>query len=207
MKSCALLIVMILSALNGARASHGGSGLYFGAGGGLSSYRALLLNGDYTLEDTSSGSINTRGFNEQNGGYRIYGGYLFNKIVGVEAAYTDYGRMTSTNYEQEPFSASVAANLGYTFLEGQLRTFGLLGLAYVKTNQSRELLDEEMPALHFGLGVDYHPAALRGLGFRAAVDADMNISHQTAKADDGSTSLTSFYQHYLLLYAGIQYKF
>ncbi len=197
--------LLVLFALNAT--AEEGSGLYLGAGGGFSSYRALFVTGDYYVDDEFSGSTQTRGYNEWDGGYRIYAGYLFNRVFGIEGAYTDYGTLASSNYSQKPFSASLCANAGYSFMEGQLRPFGLLGLAYVKTNQSRNLLDEELPALHLGGGVDYYPPSMKGLGFRAALDADLHISHQSMKDPDGNTSLRSFYQHYLLLYAGVQYRF
>jgi hypothetical protein len=202
-----ILLFFASFALNALSATDDGSGYYLGAGGGWSGYRALFVNGDYTIDDDYSGATQTKSYDEQDAGYRFYGGYQFNKIIGIEGAYTDYGTLSSSSYTQEPYSISLSANAGYSFLEGQLRPFGLLGLAYLKTNQSRDLLDEERAAIHAGLGVEYYPTALHGLGFRAALDADFHISNQAAEDDSGNLSLQSFYQHYRLLYAGLQYKF
>jgi len=190
-------------------ASEDGSGTYFGVAGGWSGYKAKFIDSDYYIDDDeSSGSSKSNSIDDSDEGYKLYGGYQFNKIIGVEASYTDYGVMEFKNYTQKPQSFSVYANAGYNFLNGQLRPFGLLGLGYLKTNQSRNLLDDDFVTVHAGGGVEYYPTVLGGLGFRAAVEADIHISSQTAVDETGNYySSETFCQRYTLLYMGVQYKF
>lgn len=189
-------------------ATDDGSGAYIGVGGGWSGYGAGFISGDYYIDDEVSGSTQVKSYQEDTGGYRLYGGYLFNQYIGIEAAYTDYGTMEFDGYSQNPEAGAVVANVGYAFLEGQLRPFGLLGLGYLKSNQSREILDEEFVTVHAGLGVEYYPHALRGLGFRAAFEGDFRVDSESATDESGSNvSLQTFYKRYLLFYAGLQFKF
>ncbi|MCW1890338.1 porin family protein [Vibrio chagasii] len=63
-------------------------------------------------------------------GYDLYGGYQFNRIVGIELGYTDYADYESYGTKVfSPTSLSVTANLGYTF-DSSIRPFVLAGLNY-----------------------------------------------------------------------------
>ena len=188
-------------------ASEDGSGTYFGLGGGYSTYNADFFVNQYFIEEDVGVSA-TRGFRDNATGLKIYGGYQFNKIVAVEAAYTEYGKFTAANYAQDPSSFSVYANLGYNFLNGQLRPFGLIGLGYLKSFQSRDLLEQDFATLHGGVGIEYSPTALNGIGFRASVDWDVRSSYEDA-VDDSSNEVVSafFYQSYTLWSVAVQYKF
>ena len=207
-KSLIALLITSLS-ISSVLASEDGSGTYFGFGGGSSGYMAKFFDNDYYIvEDDISGTSKTKSYDESDQGYKIYGGYHFNKIIGVEVSFTDYGRLSSANYTQKPQSFAVYANAGYNFLKGQLRPFGLLGLGYLKTHQSRDILDDDSVTLHAGGGVEYYPAVLKGLGFRAAVEGDFHSSSERAVDESGTYySSKSFYQRYVLLYLGVQYKF
>lgn len=206
-KSLIALLIVSLS-VSSVLASEDGSGTYFGFGGGWSGYKAKFIDSDYYIDDDPSGTSKTKSYDESDKGYKIYGGYYFNKIIGVEVSFTDYGTLSSANYTQKPQSFAVYANAGYSFLKGQLRPFGLLGLGYLKTHQSRDILDDDFMTVHAGGGVEYYPAVFKGLGFRAAVEGDFNSSSE--RAVDGSGyyySSKAFYQRHVLLYLGVQYKF
>ncbi len=153
------------------------------------------------LEDSDSGNL-------------LYAGYQFNKIIAVEAAYTEYGNFSkiifAKQYSQTPESLAVYANAGYTFLNGQLRPFGIGGLGYLNRNQSRAYdrlgFKGEFVTLHLGFGIDYYPTVLRGLGFRLSFSDDMYVESDYTYT--GSTTETdSLWQNYSLFYAGVQYKF
>ncbi|RLA71308.1 MAG: hypothetical protein DRG24_05660 [Epsilonproteobacteria bacterium] len=209
MKKSLTLSLAVALATFSLYASEDASGTYFGVAGGWSGYKAKFIDSDYYIDDDeSSGSSRTKSYDESDKGYKLYGGYQFNKIIGVEASYTDYGVMESRNYTQKPQSFSVYANAGYNFLNGQLRPFGLLGLGYLKTNQSRDILKDDFMTVHAGGGVEYYPKVLGGLGFRAAVEGDFYISSQSAVDESGHYySSETFCQRYVLLYLGVQYKF
>ena len=67
-------------------------------------------------------------------GYSLYGGYQFNRIVGIELGYTDYADYESSGIKVfSPKSLPVAANLGYTF-DKSIRPFVLAGISYVNLN-------------------------------------------------------------------------
>ncbi|EDK26763.1 hypothetical protein VSWAT3_06776 [Vibrionales bacterium SWAT-3] len=92
-------------------------------------------------------------------GYSLYGGYQFNRIVGIELGYTDYADYESYGTKVfSPTSLSVAANLGYTF-DNSIRPFVLAGLSYVdlNANSSNAFDDDSGAGFRFGVGVEYTP--------------------------------------------------
>jgi len=203
-----------------------GEGFYIGAGIGASFYNITSSDGDYYIPDDGDGTHTIvidkfEDLDDNDLGYLFYAGYQFNKIIGVEASYTDYGAFSgsiaNTNlgtFKKDPYAIAVAANAGYTFFNGQLRPFGLLGLAYLNSQQSqaysRQNVTNESAALHTGFGVEYYPTVLRGLGVRAAYTSDIIVDsdYVSFEGDTGTTvQTTSMWQYYSLLYVGVQYKF
>ncbi|MCX2757750.1 porin family protein [Vibrio sp. Sgm 22] len=104
-------------------------------------------------------------------GYSLYGGYQFNRIVGIELGYTDYADYESYGTKVlSPTSLSVAANLGYTF-DNSIRPFVLAGLSYVDLNSKGSSIDDDSGAgFHFGVGVEYTP--VENLTLRLISQAD-----------------------------------
>lgn len=188
-----------------------GSGFYIGAGLGASGYFATLFDSSYNIYDPDTTYVvSASSLNDTDVGYLFYAGYQINKIIGVEVSYTDYGRFEYKNYYQEPQAVALYANAGYTFLNGQLRPFGNLGLGYLNQNQSDRYYDmkEKFATLHMGLGGEYYPTVLKGLGFRAAFEADVYVDSVTAVDEDTNVRSTqSLWEEYFLFYAGVQYKF
>ncbi len=207
-KNITALLIVLLS-VSGAFASQDGSGIYFGVGAGASKHKAAFVDSDYYVEDdTETGISIVHSFDANDKGYKIYGGYQFNSVMAIEAAFTDYGTLESNHYTQKPQSFTVYANAGYNFLNGQLRPFGVLGAGYLKTNQSRDILDEDLFVVHGGGGVEYYPTVLGGLGLRAAVEADFHFSGESAVDEsENHYSSEAFYQKYVLWYLGVSYKF
>lgn len=207
-----LLLAGGMSAQDGAVNS--GEGFYAGGGFGSSGYLVAFTENTYSLDNPeNTNAVDTESLSDSDVGYLFYAGYQINKIIGVEASYTDYGRFQVENidgYYQEPKVAAFYANAGYTFLNGQLRPFGHLGLGYLQQNQSDRYFDfkDDFVTFHMGLGVDYYPTVLRGLGFRAAFTGDMYVdSVRAVNKDTNQTSNQSLWQDYSLIYVGIGYKF
>ena len=202
-----------------------GKGFYIGLGAGTGSYSATLTNAKYYIDsdgDNSSSNIkgdNLDGLDDTSSTTIAYAGYQFNKIIALEASYTDHGSYSgelglNKAFKKNPGSIAVYANAGYSFLNGQLRPFGLLGLAYVDTKQSNAYeridIDDTAVALHIGTGVEYFPTALRGVGFRLAYTIDLftDNSYDVYEGDNGtSIKSTTLWQALDQLYVGIQYKF
>jgi len=209
--SLATVLVLASGAHAEGETTNDGSGFYLGAGFGLSGYYATFFDSSYRLDDPDNTYVvKAKSLNDNDVGYLLYAGYQINKIIGVEFSYTDYGKFEYKQYYQEPKSVAVYANAGYTFLNGQLRPFGNLGLGYLKQNQSARYYDlkDKFVTGHFGLGGEYYPTVLKGLGFRAAMEGDVYIDRVTAVDEDTNTRSTeSLWQEYYLFYAGIQYKF
>lgn len=138
-------------------------GPYIGAGLGV-----------YQDSDTDGGG----NLDAESMGYSLYGGYQFNRIVGIELGYTDYA-----DYEKfgtkllSPTSLSVAANLGYTF-DNSIRPFVTAGLSYVDLNSSNSAFygDDSGAGLHFGIGVEYNPVENLTLRLISQADA-VNIEN------------------------------
>ena len=205
-----IISALVASALSTAvLAGPNSSGGYVGIGFGTTAYNdSDYLNEALKLDNLDNGDS----------GYKVYGGYQFNNVVGIEAAYTDYGKFTANNdFAMASTAFSVAANLGYSFLDGQLRPFGTVGLSYISSDYSNYPkkvydgsyeLDITPPAnnhgaFHYGLGIQYEPDALIGFGFRLAYEADIYaISVQKTGSDDKTYS-----QGLGIVYLGVQYKF
>ena len=135
---------------------------------------------------------------------KILAGYQFNRIVGVEASYTDYGKFGMTNggtYSISPTALTVAANLGYTFHSGW-RPFGLVGLSTIDLGEDGIYFEDDSgPALHYGVGVEFSPVNLQGLAFRATWESDlMFVEDPDSDYDDYALSLSN-------LSIGATYKF
>jgi len=192
-------------------------GFYIGMGAGASSNTLFLYEGNYNYSDPDNPTytFSASSLDDNDVGYILYGGYQINKIIAVEAAYTDYGNFRVTKfakeYTQAPNSLAVYANAGYMFSHNQLRPFGNIGLGYLQKNQSHSYtrLDfkEEIATFHSGIGVDYYPTALKGVGFRVAFSGDTTIDSVYTVNDNNTTESKTLWQMYSLFYLGVEYKF
>ena len=173
------------------------SGFYVGAGFG---------SFGYSEEDSWGYNSNSISAKADGNSTKVYLGYQFNKIVGIEGTYTDYGTAKAKvgNYSMKPTSISLAANLGYTFENG-LRPFGLVGMSSLDLNQNEELLtDDNGAAFKFGSGVVYTPKALGGVQIRAAYEMDMYaVEYESTNGYYSETNLYALDS----LYLGASYKF
>jgi len=192
----AVLVLMSTAAIAGPNSS----GAYVGVGVGSSVY----ADDDFTKEVMLAGNLE-----DSDSGYTVYGGYQFNNVIGVELGYTDYGKFTADgDYSQSATSFHVAANAGYSFLDGQLRPFGTLGLGYVSLDWQNTpdyiaSIDDAAGALHYGFGIQYEPDFLAGFGLRLAYEADIYAIQVTRIFGDDDT----YSQVLGLMYIGAQYKF
>ena len=189
MKKIILASLLAFGLTSSAMASEDGSGAYIGLAYGATAFS----NGDGTTsisDDTDSG-------------YKVYGGYQFNKIVGVEATYTDYGTFKyHSGKTLEASSIAVAANLGYTFLDGQLRPFGLIGVSSLSLDQNHGAVydDDKVFAVTYGVGVEYSPKMFQGVGFRAMWNVDAYSVQEYTFSDSHVEAMGMFS-------AAVQYKF
>ncbi len=191
-------------------------GFYLGAGGGSSAHASVLSKG-YYYDGTYA--YNSDSLTDTSTGYILYGGYQFNKFVGVEAAYTDYGSFsdtatntTTTNqvtFKTDPNSFSVYANGGYTFDNG-LRPFAQLGLGYLQVNGSSttdKINIDDGASIRIGIGLEYAPKELIGFGFRVAYVDDIVMDYGYNAYDNGAEKETVLTTVNGLFYIGAQYKF
>ena len=153
-------------------------------GGGLSVYQDSDTDGAPSLD--SSGM-----------GYNLYGGYQFNRIVGVELGYNDYANYKNSTDKLSPTSISVSANLGYTF-DNTIRPFVLAGLSSVdlNANSAAGYDDDSGTGFHFGVGVEYTPVehlTLRLISQADAVSVDdtVKISNSTISTGDHTLAFNS----------------
>ena len=144
----------------------------------------------------------SKGMDTSDMGFKLLGGYQFNRSVGVEGAYTNYGEFKAKHggYKVSPTAFSVAANLGYTFDNG-VRPFALVGLSSFDLSESGgdQFEDDSATAFHYGVGVEFSPVALNGVAFRATLEGDV-FAVSTTGYDDSSIGLS-------MLSVGATYKF
>ena len=178
------------------------SGFYLG--GTIGSSRLSATDSDYTgslgLEDRNY----TDDMDTQDSSFKILAGYQFNRIVGVEVTYTDFGTFEHDiiGHSISPTAFTVAANIGYTFQSGW-RPFALVGLSEVDIGQTdSEFFDgDSASAIHYGAGVEFAPVSLRGLAFRATWESDlMAVEYVAGQYDDFALVLSG-------LSIGATYKF
>ena len=181
-------------------ASENGSGAYVGFGLGSTAY----VDSGFAKEQSDRNveeEIAVSSF-----GAKLYGGYQFSKIIGIEAAYIHYGEFSlNDEYTYSAQGLSLSANVGYTFLTGQLRPYALLGLGYILSDFSHENtpVDDKNPTLHIGLGLDYEPMSLGGVGFRVAYESN-SFSYIV---DEDTPEEKKYPQGFGVLYLGAYYKF
>ncbi|MFZ3509232.1 porin family protein [Vibrio harveyi] len=187
MRKAVILLLTLGSIQAQANDSKDVSGFYLGGGIGNTTYSDddpfTQLDGDGTT-------------------FKLIGGYQFNRIVGVEAQYTDYGdiKLKHTLLDLDVNSVSVAANIGYTFDNG-LRPFATLGLGYISVDIPEGLgPDEDELLLRVGAGLEYTPHQLSNITFRAAYEMDHFNVDSTRSSKDTDIQIGSFY-------AGATYKF
>ncbi|MGF1753935.1 porin family protein [Vibrio makurazakiensis] len=132
--------------------------------------------------------------------FKVIAGYQFNRIVAVEAQYTNYGDVVTKDilnqsiYRWSPTAFSVSANLGYTFENG-VRPFGIVGLSAIDLDQSLPVLQDDNGAgLRLGLGVEYTPPKLENVSFRLGYEADAFVIESVSPYQaDKDIVIDSFY--------------
>ncbi|WP_264874425.1 porin family protein [Vibrio agarivorans] len=147
--------------------------------------------GSTILED--DGAFRPFGSDDTNNTYKLVAGYQFNKIVAVEAQYTNYGDIDFVgNYSLAPTSFSVAANLGYSFNNG-LRPYGIIGLGLLDLDPSgtEYLEDDSTVSIHYGLGLEYMPSYSDKFSVRVGYEGDLFIVENYWT--DYTVSVGSFY--------------
>ncbi len=190
---------------------------YAGGGIGASYYRARLSEDDYALTGKNSNGLtgkDLKSLDNRGASFLVYGGYQFNKIIAVEASFTDFGNFAGSKngrtYSRDPQALAVYASGGYMFFNNSLRPFMHLGLSYVMSNQNAAYDDLDFTdnylAMHSGIGVDYYPAILKGVGLRASYGHDFGISsYEMLNGSNLEDEL--LVQNIGLFYLGAQYRF
>jgi hypothetical protein len=178
------------------------SGWYMGIGyGGTAYYDDDMGKDNYPNE---MGDLD----DDTDSGVALYGGYKINNYVSIEASYRDYGEFTyegSYDATMEATSVALSGNLGYPFLDNQLRPFVILGVGYVYTdnkNSAFAIVDDDTASLHIGFGIEYEPNSLNGLGFRLAYEADAYTVEVVRIGSDKDYEVALGQ-----LYFGVQYRF
>ena len=199
-KKSLLSVALVASTLLTSSAYADARGFYLGGGIGSATYD------DGGVSTTVGGSeVET-----SDSGYKVYAGFQFGRVFALEGSYTDYGTYAAKigSYSYAAQSVTVAANLGYSFLDEQLRPFALLGISVVQEDHTNLLpqyatINDFASAFHYGIGFQYEPNVLKGLGFRIAYESDLYLM----LVEDPTGSSKTYTQNSGLLYASVQYKF
>ena len=203
MKKVAVVVISVMILSTSLLAGENRKGFYVGAG-----YGNATLDDGGLYEDPYIGLGEVE---SDTNGMKVYAGYQFNNVIALEMGYTNFGKYESksatNDFSMSPIAVNIAANLGYSFMDSQIRPFVNLGFAYVNNNHENLPntvieLNDAAGAFHYGLGIAYEPNALKGLGFRLALEKDMYLTQVTGGASD-----ETYTQVLSLMYAGVQYKF
>ena len=193
---------------------------------------ALLSTASFAQEAKNSGayaglgygmtSLSVKGngeeiFGEGSSGYKLYAGYQFNQIVGVEAAYNNFGKSDGNSNapiaSETPTNISLSANLGYAFLDGQLRPFVTLGLGQMSFtrdgygNNAGLELAKSLMSFNGGVGITYKPKMLKGLGLRVAFESFSAVDEEISQISGGTTNTVTVKTGTTNTYLGVEYQF
>ncbi len=180
-------------------------GFYIGGGAGLTNFWDSMYSSD---GDTISSQVSE--LESKHSTLRLYSGYNINRIVGVEASYTNYGEITpednSVQGHLSPKAFAVAGNVGYTFDTG-LRAFAIAGLSVLDINQSADWFEKERyVAFRYGFGGEYQPSTATGLTFRLAYEADL-YGTTISSIHEGDDTTEAYISQIGSFYLGASYKF
>ena len=186
-----ILSIAMMSAVAANNVMAADSGFYLGGAIGTSGVDDGGLYKDSLMPITVDAEDET---------YKIIAGYQFNRIVALEAQYTNYGDVVAKNalnqstYTWSPTAFSISANLGYTFDNG-IRPFGIIGLSTIDLDQSLPLLDDDSgESIRYGFGVEYTPKQAKNVSFRLGYEADaFVIESDSAFENDKDLVIDSFY--------------
>lgn len=200
-----ILLLTLFSAFTSANDNI--SGFYLGAGLGTTTFDdGGAFDNTGTTIDTNDSTI------------KFITGYQFNRIVAIEAQYTNYGDINlnhpaakvggSKGIDIESSSISLAANLGYTFDSGW-RPFGIVGLGSLETSAKvgDYPFSDRNTTFHYGAGVEYTPKTLRGLAFRVAYEGDIFVQEDVSNNSRYYNNSDDYTINTGTLYAGATYKF
>ncbi|MEZ8803457.1 porin family protein [Vibrio splendidus] len=162
----------------------------FSANNVMAADRGFYLGGAIGTSGVDDGgmfdSVNVPvSFEAEDNTYRLIAGYKFNRIVAIEAQYTDFGDVVAKSpgrndgFTWTPQIFSVTANLGYTFDNG-VRPFGTIGLSTIDLDMkladgsrpSESGFDDTGDGIRMGVGVEYTPPTMSSLSVRLAYEAD-----------------------------------
>jgi OmpA-OmpF porin, OOP family len=148
-----------------------------------------------TDEEITSGFIDSGTVDSKDTAYKIFGGYMFNRHLGVELAYINFGEVTYsgtaggfavTDGTVELTAFNLAA-LGVFPINEQFSVFGKVGLFKWEAEASDTLegipfsAEDDGTDVSFGVGVAYN--VTRNFGVRA--------EYELFKGDHADTSLIS----------------
>ena len=199
MKIFVVVVMSLITLSSLSLADEDGRGLYGGIGFGST---AFIDDGFIEAEQPHvEGTLS-----EASSGVKLYFGYQINKIVGVELDFADYGDFHTQDYTYKSRAASGNINVGYSFLEGTLRPFFLLGIGYVVSDFPHKDVpsaDSHAASTHMGLGLDYTPEFASGFGLRIAFESD-TFTYSIKQDDD----INKDYEMGLgIFYLGAHYKY
>jgi OmpA-OmpF porin, OOP family len=185
-----ILPAAVLAISTPAAAQQSDAGWYIGGAYGMSSFNV----------DTAG--ITNPSVDDSDSGFKIYGGFQFNKHFGAEIGYADFGKSAvSGSALGFPFTASAGvtawtfAGVGTLPLNESFSLFGKVGLANWKVDVSANVLGAS------GSDSDSGTDAFFGIGARYNLNKNWGLVleyEQYSAGDWGDATLTSL---------GVRYKF
>lgn len=177
------------------------NGLYISAGAGTFDFDAETRS---SFEPSFSVSQNST-YDTEGNTFRITGGYQLTDMVALEATYNSYGTVKYSDGRGDimsPTAMTLNANLGYSLSSG-IRPFIVAGLGRITLNQKEQRISSEESggSFHWGLGLEYAPAAIENVSFKAAYESDTATLVYLSPFAKSETDLT-----YSSFYLGLSYK-
>ncbi|MCK5818914.1 MAG: outer membrane beta-barrel protein [Psychromonas sp.] len=201
------------------------SGFYLG--GTIGTGKLNISRDEQFLTDNTNLDLKQKDTSSSAQSIQLLAGYQFNRIIAVEFAYDHYinnlkfagfienpstGVYSPVEIHSSPRILSLQANIGYTFHSGW-RPFVLTGVTSFTDNDIYKIYNIDSSAqitLRLGLGIEYEPAALNSVAFRASWIDDMGTGTYSDTSNPSQSNLLANYEDYINLHKfniGAIYKF
>lgn len=159
---------------------------------------------DYNIDTSpqATGGLTVTGKDEKDTGWKVFGGYQFNKYIGAEASYVDLGKFSANGTARGlPFSVRVKTDgfglalVGTLPLNDNIAFFGKVGGVRTKSKSTGSVTNAILS------DNDHHNGSLVGVGIRYNFRSQVAIRLEAERFALGDGDSAIFYS------LGAQYTF
>lgn len=186
-------------------------GFYFGGSLGHATSETSIDESDVNAFFAARGVTTTSEVDDGDLGWKVYGGYDFNKYIGIELAYVDLGEAEVSATSSAPFVASASASAdadGFAFavvarypLNQQIDLFGKLGGFIWEAEADASITVAGVTAAVAGFAEDDGNSVMFGLGAEYEFNDNIGIRAEWERFEQVANSDVDMFS------IGLEYDF